>query len=32
MFEEHVQPLVDFVVRHQAWAAPVVFALAFAAA
>ena len=30
MFEEHVQPLVDFVVRHQAWAAPVVFALAFA--
>jgi membrane protein DedA with SNARE-associated domain len=30
MFEEHVQPLVDFVVRHQGWAAPVVFVLAFA--
>ena len=30
MFEEHVQPLVDFVVRHQAWAAPIVFVLAFA--
>ena len=30
MFEEHVRPLVDFVVAHQAWAAPIVFALAFA--
>jgi membrane protein DedA with SNARE-associated domain len=30
MFEEHIQPLVDFVVRHQAWAAPIVFVLAFA--
>jgi membrane protein DedA with SNARE-associated domain len=30
MFEEYVQPIVDFVVRHQAWAAPVVFVLAFA--
>jgi membrane protein DedA with SNARE-associated domain len=30
MFEEHVQPLVDFVRQHQVWAAPIVFALAFA--
>ena len=30
MFEEYVQPIVDFVRAHQAWAAPVVFALAFA--
>jgi len=30
MFEEYVQLLVDFVRLHQAWAAPVVFALAFA--
>ena len=30
MFEEHVQPLVDFIRAHQAWAAPIVFALAFA--
>ena len=29
MFEEYVQPIVDFVRTHQAWAAPVVFALAF---
>ena len=27
MFEEYVQPIVDFVRLHQAWAAPVVFAL-----
>jgi membrane protein DedA with SNARE-associated domain len=30
MFEEHVKPLVEFVQQHSAWAAPVVFALAFA--
>ena len=30
MFEEYVQPTVDFVRVHQAWAAPIVFALAFA--
>ena len=30
MFEEHVKPLVDFVTQHQVWAAPIVFALAFA--
>jgi membrane protein DedA with SNARE-associated domain len=30
MFEEYVKPLVDFVRDHQAWAAPIVFALAFA--
>jgi membrane protein DedA with SNARE-associated domain len=30
MFEEYVQPVVDFVRVHQAWAAPVVFVLAFA--
>jgi membrane protein DedA with SNARE-associated domain len=30
MFEEYVQPIVDFVRAHQVWAAPVVFALAFA--
>ena len=30
MFEEHVRPVVDFVREHQAWAAPIVFALAFA--
>ena len=30
MFEEYVQPIVDFVRQHQAWAAPIVFALAFA--
>ena len=29
MFEEYVQPIVDFVRTHQVWAAPVVFALAF---
>jgi membrane protein DedA with SNARE-associated domain len=29
MFEEHVQPLVDFVRDHAAWAAPIVFTLAF---
>jgi membrane protein DedA with SNARE-associated domain len=30
MFEQYVYPIRDFVVLHQAWAAPVVFALAFA--
>ena len=30
MFEEYVQPVVDFVRVHQAWAAPTVFVLAFA--
>ncbi len=30
MFEEYVQPVIDFVRNHQAWAAPIVFALAFA--
>lgn len=30
MFEEYVKPLVDFVAEHQSWAAPIVFALAFA--
>jgi membrane protein DedA with SNARE-associated domain len=30
MFEEHVQPLVEFVREHQVWAAPIMFALAFA--
>ena len=30
MFEEYVRPVVDFVREHQAWAAPIVFALAFA--
>ncbi len=30
MFEEYIRPLVDFVREHQAWAAPIVFALAFA--
>ena len=30
MFEEYVQPVVDFVRQHQVWAAPIVFALAFA--
>jgi len=30
MFEEHIQPLVDFIKAHQVWAAPIVFALAFA--
>ena len=29
MFEEYVQPIVDFVRLHQVWAAPVVFALCF---
>ena len=29
MFEEYVQPIVDFVRDHQVWAAPIVFALAF---
>nr|ALS89086.1 SNARE associated Golgi protein [uncultured bacterium] len=29
MFEEYVQPIVDFVRVHQAWAAPVVFVLCF---
>jgi membrane protein DedA with SNARE-associated domain len=30
MFEHYVQPLTEFVRANQAWAAPVVFALAFA--
>ena len=30
MFEEYARPIVDFVREHQAWAAPIVFALAFA--
>ena len=30
MFEEYAKPIVDFVREHQAWAAPIVFALAFA--
>lgn len=30
MFEEYAKVLVDFVREHQAWAAPIVFALAFA--
>ena len=30
MFEEYVQPLVDFIRQYQFWAAPIVFALAFA--
>jgi membrane protein DedA with SNARE-associated domain len=30
MFEEYIKSLVDFVVQHQGWAAPIVFALAFA--
>ena len=29
MFEEYVQPIVDFVKVYQIWAAPVVFALCF---
>ena len=29
MFEEYVQPVVDFVRVHAAWAAPIVFMLAF---
>ena len=29
MFEQYIQPLVDLVREHQAWAAPIVFALAF---
>ena len=29
MFEEYVQPIADFARVHQAWAAPLVFALAF---
>ena len=28
MFEDYVQPIADFVRAHEAWAAPVVFALA----
>ena len=30
MFEEFVQPVIDFVRQHEVWAAPIVFALAFA--
>src|SRR5689334_20405166 len=30
MFEDYVRPIVDFVRDHQAWAAPIVFVLAFA--
>src|SRR5437764_15107589 len=29
MFEDYVQPIVDFARAHEAWAAPIVFALAF---
>ena len=29
MFEDYIQPLVDFARAHEAWAAPIVFALAF---
>jgi hypothetical protein len=29
MFGQYIQPVVDFVREHQAWAAPIVFALAF---
>jgi membrane protein DedA with SNARE-associated domain len=29
MFEDYVQPIVDFARLHQVWAAPIVFALAF---
>jgi len=29
MFEQYVQPVADFVRVHEAWAAPIVFALAF---
>jgi membrane protein DedA with SNARE-associated domain len=29
MFEEYVQPIIEFVRAHAAWAAPIVFALAF---
>jgi len=29
MFEQYVQPVADFVRAHEAWAAPIVFALAF---
>jgi membrane protein DedA with SNARE-associated domain len=29
MFEEYVQPIVEFVKVHQVWAAPVVFVLCF---
>jgi membrane protein DedA with SNARE-associated domain len=30
MFEHYTQPLLDFVREHSAWAAPIVFVLAFA--
>ncbi len=30
MFEHYVQPIADFARMHAAWAAPIVFALAFA--
>ena len=29
MFENYVQPIVDFARAHEVWAAPIVFALAF---
>jgi membrane protein DedA with SNARE-associated domain len=29
MFEQYVQPVIDFVRLHEVWAAPIVFALAF---
>ena len=29
-FESYAQPVIEFVRAHQAWAAPVVFALCFA--
>jgi membrane protein DedA with SNARE-associated domain len=29
MLEQYAQPVIDFVREHQAWAAPIIFALAF---
>jgi membrane protein DedA with SNARE-associated domain len=29
MFENYIQPIIEFVRVHEAWAAPIVFALAF---
>ena len=28
--EQYIQPIIDYVRLHQAWAAPIVFALCFA--
>lgn len=30
MFDHYVQPVIDFIREHEVWAAPIVFALAFA--